>query len=123
MERLEYKTERLPTRKRCAILTVRTILLPLHIFIDLPLERQSAHCHRTPFFFLQVYVASLIPKRTDDQGNNTYETRMKISVLTDISVLGFYGYIRDISIFITYSKFKDIFNLYIKISLQSFFLI
>ena len=34
-ERLEYKTERLPTTKRCAILTVRTILLPLHSFTDL----------------------------------------------------------------------------------------
>ena len=43
---------------------------------------------------------------------------MKISVLTDISVLGFYGYIRDISVFINHSKFKDIFNLYIKISLR-----
>ena len=43
---------------------------------------------------------------------------MKILVLTDISILGFYGYIRDISIFINYSKFKDIFNLYIKISLK-----
>ena len=35
-----------------------------------------------------------------------------------ISVLGFYGYIehnRDISVFINYSKFKNIFNLYIKI--------
>ena len=48
---------------------------------------------------------------------------MKISVLTNISVLSFYGYIIDISVFINYSKFKDIFNLYIKISLQSFFLI
>ena len=36
----------------------------------------------------------------------------------DISVLEFYGYIRDISVFINYSKFKDIFNLYIKISLK-----
>ena len=43
---------------------------------------------------------------------------MKISVLTDISILGFYGYIRYISVFINYSKFKDIFNLYIKISLK-----
>ena len=43
---------------------------------------------------------------------------MKISVLTDISVLGFYGYIRDILVFINYSKFKDIFNLYIKIGLK-----
>ena len=41
---------------------------------------------------------------------------MKISVLTDISVLRFYGYIEDILIFIKYSKFKNIFNLYIKIS-------
>ena len=70
---------------------------------------------------MQVYVASLIPKRTDDQGNNTYEAKMKISILTDISVLGFYGYIGDISVFLNYSKFKDILNLYIKISLQSFF--
>ena len=36
----------------------------------------------------------------------------------DISVLGFYGYIIDILVFINYSKFKDIFNLYIKISLK-----
>ena len=43
---------------------------------------------------------------------------MKISVLTDISVLGFYGYIGYISVFINYLKFKDIFNLYIKISLK-----
>ena len=46
---------------------------------------------------------------------------MKISVLTDISVIGFYGYIGyigDILVFINYSKFKDIFNLYIKISLK-----
>ena len=43
---------------------------------------------------------------------------MKKSVLIDISVLGFYGYIGDISIFINYLKFKDIFNLYIKISLK-----
>ena len=46
---------------------------------------------------------------------------LKISILTDISVLGFYGYIGyigDISVFINYSKFKDIFNLYIKISLK-----
>ena len=43
---------------------------------------------------------------------------MEISVLTDISVLGFYKYIRVISVFINYSKFKDIFNLYIKISLK-----
>ena len=43
---------------------------------------------------------------------------MKISVLTDISVFGFYGYIIDISVFINYSKFKDIFNLYGKISLK-----
>ena len=48
-------------------------------------------------------------------------SRTKISVLTDISVLEFYGYIeyiRDISVFINYSKFKDILNLYIKISLK-----
>ena len=32
--------------------------------------------------------------------------------------IGFYGYIDDISVFINYSKFKDIFNLYIKISLK-----
>ena len=47
--------------------------------------------------------------------------RIKISVLMDISVLGFYGYIgyiEDISVFINYSKFNDIFNLYIKISLK-----
>ena len=47
--------------------------------------------------------------------------RIKISVFMDISVLGFYGYIgdiRDISVFINYSKFKYIFNLYIKISLK-----
>ena len=42
----------------------------------------------------------------------------KKSVLTDISVLGFYGYIGDISVFINYSKFKNIFNLYIKIILK-----
>ena len=36
----------------------------------------------------------------------------------DISVLEFYGYIGDISVFINYSKFKYIFNLYIKISLK-----
>ena len=39
---------------------------------------------------------------------------LKILVLTDISVLGFYGYIGDISVFLNYSKFKDIFNLYVK---------
>ena len=47
--------------------------------------------------------------------------RIKISVFMDISVLGFYGYIEyigDISVFINYSKFKYIFNLYIKISLK-----
>ena len=44
--------------------------------------------------------------------------RIKISVFTDILVLGFYGYIGDISVFINYSKFKYIFNLYIKISLK-----
>ena len=38
--------------------------------------------------------------------------------LEDISLLGFYGYIGNISVFINYSKFKDIFNLYIKISLK-----
>ena len=46
---------------------------------------------------------------------------MKIPVLMDISVLEFYGYIRhneDISIFINNSKFKNIFNLYIKIILK-----
>ena len=43
---------------------------------------------------------------------------MKISVLTDISVFEFYGYIGDILIFINYSNFKNIFNLYIKISLK-----
>ena len=36
----------------------------------------------------------------------------------DISILGFYGYIGNISVFINYSKFKYIFNLYIKISLK-----
>ena len=36
----------------------------------------------------------------------------------DISILEFYGYIGDISVFINYSKFKYIFNLYIKISLK-----
>ena len=35
-----------------------------------------------------------------------------------MSILGFYRYIGDILIFINYSKFKDIFNLYIKISLK-----
>ena len=48
-------------------------------------------------------------------------SRIKISVFTDISVFGFYGYIgyiRDISVFINYSKFKYTFNLYIKISLK-----
>ena len=44
--------------------------------------------------------------------------RIKISVFTNISILGFYGYIGDISVFINYSKFKYIFNLYIKISLK-----
>ena len=43
---------------------------------------------------------------------------MRISILMDISVLVFYGYIGDISIFINYSKFEDLFNLYIKISLK-----
>ena len=46
---------------------------------------------------------------------------MKISVLMDISAIVFYGYIGyigDILVFINYSKFKDIFNLYIKISLK-----
>ena len=36
----------------------------------------------------------------------------------NISVLEFYGYIGDISVFINYSKFKYIFDLYIKISLK-----
>ena len=44
--------------------------------------------------------------------------RIKISIFLDISVFGFYGYIGDISVFINYLKFKDIFNLYIKISLK-----
>ena len=43
------------------------------------------------------------------------QSRIKISVFTDISVLGFFEYI---SLFINYSKFKYIFNLYIKISLK-----
>ena len=46
---------------------------------------------------------------------------MKIPVLTDISILEFYGYIGcigDILVFINYSKFKDIFNLYIEIILK-----
>ena len=43
---------------------------------------------------------------------------MTILVLMNISVFGFYGYIENISIFINNSKFKDIFNLYIKISLK-----
>ena len=46
---------------------------------------------------------------------------MKISVLMDISAIVFYGYIGyigDILVFLNYSKFKDIFNLYIKISLK-----
>ena len=45
-------------------------------------------------------------------------SRIKISIFMDILVLGFYRYIEDISIFINYSKFKDIFNLYIKICLK-----
>ena len=70
---------------------------------------------------MQVYVASLIPKRTDDQGNNTYEAKMKISVLTDISVLGFYGYIGDISVFIIIQNLK-IYAIYIsKIVCNRFF--
>ena len=47
--------------------------------------------------------------------------KIKISIFTDISVLRFYGYIgyiRNISVFINYSKFKYIFDLYIKISLK-----
>ena len=44
--------------------------------------------------------------------------RIKILIFTNISVLGFYGYIGDILTFINYSKFKYIFNLYIKISLN-----
>ena len=44
--------------------------------------------------------------------------RIKISVFTDISLFGFYGYIENISVFINYSKFKDIFNIYIKISFK-----
>ena len=47
-----------------------------------------------------------------------YIPRIKISVFTDISLLEFYEYIENISIFINYLKFKDIFNLYIKISLK-----
>ena len=46
---------------------------------------------------------------------------MKISIFMDISVLRFYGYIEyieNISLFINNSKFKDIFNLYFKISLN-----
>ena len=38
--------------------------------------------------------------------------KIKISIFTDISVLGFYGYIGDISVFINYSKFK-IYSIYI----------
>ena len=49
---------------------------------------------------------------------NVLHLRIKISVFTDISVFGFYGYIIYISVFINYSKFKHIFNLYIKISLK-----
>ena len=49
---------------------------------------------------------------------SNYQSRIKILVFTDISVLGFYGYIGYISVFINYSKFKYIFNLYIKISLK-----
>ena len=45
-------------------------------------------------------------------------TWMKISILMNISVLGFYEYIGDILVFINYSKFKNIFNLYIKIILK-----
>ena len=56
------------------------------------------------------------------QKNDTkLQARIKISIFTDISVHGFYGYIEyigDISVFINYSKFKYIFNLYIKISLK-----
>ena len=49
---------------------------------------------------------------------SNYQSRIKILVFMDILVLGFYGYIGYISVFINYSKFKYIFNLYIKISLK-----
>ena len=48
----------------------------------------------------------------------TKDKNIKISIFMDISVFGFYGYIENISIFINYLKVKDIFNLYIKISLK-----
>ena len=47
-----------------------------------------------------------------------YRTGIKISIFTDISLLEFYEYIEDISVFINYLKFKYIFNLYIKINLK-----
>ena len=56
-------------------------------------------------------------KQSNLKEGHVLQARMKISVL----ILGFYGYIgyiEDISVFINYSKFKDIFNLYIKISLN-----
>ena len=53
-----------------------------------------------------------------NETNLHLRARIKISIFTDISLLGFCGYIRDILIFINYSKFKYIFNLYIKISLK-----
>ena len=58
-----------------------------------------------------------VPKRKKQPNlkeGHVGQARMKISVL----ILGFYIYIGDISVFINYSKFKDIFNLYIKISLN-----
>ena len=50
-ERLEYKTERLPTRKMYTILTVRNLLLPLHIFTDLTIEEAADPLSSNPTFF------------------------------------------------------------------------
>ena len=66
-------------------------------------------------FFLDFFYFFIIFGKVPRSG---CESRIKILVFTDISVLSFYGYIGDISIFINYSNFKYIFNLYIKISLK-----
>ena len=41
-----------------------------------------------------------------------------MKIIQNLSVLVFYRYIENILVFTNYSKFKDIFNLYIKIILQ-----
>ena len=53
-EKFEYKTERLPTRERYATPTALTPFLLFRLFV------------------LQVYIASLMPRRLDNLGNNNW---------------------------------------------------